>query len=114
MNKETELKPCREAFEAYYTKQFLGVNVGSALDKFESGMYKQADTHFVWLGFHAAWEHKNAIEAQLQAENERLHKILKDAYTYLVINEKHPQYNLEKAVQILQDIEAALQHNEAL
>lgn len=46
----------RKAFEADYTKRYLGVNVGSALDKFESGMYKQADTHFVWLGFQAAYQ----------------------------------------------------------
>lgn len=47
----------REEFEKWYTKKFLGVNPGNALDHHPDDLgYIQLDTHFCWLGWQARAE----------------------------------------------------------
>ncbi len=86
MNKEIELKPCREAFEAW-----AGTHL--PLVKTVSGVYLHHATDMAYKGWQAA-------QAQLQAENAMLREVL----TEIMLNNKH---NTTLARQ-------ALQHNEAL
>jgi len=66
MNKEIELKQCREAFEAMACWHDLTPHPLSAEN------YKDNDVQLMWKGWRDAWDCKNTIEAQLQAENARL------------------------------------------
>jgi hypothetical protein len=95
MNKEIELKPCREAFEAWKTQS-------------ERWEYAAPLT-----AFNAGYQ---AAQAQLQAENERLRGALTDISDYAqrmreADKSLEGQIRFEKITIVAK---AALQHNEAL
>jgi hypothetical protein len=58
MTDPVSLDDCQKAFEAWYTKKFLGVNLGTALEWVNEYGYRQLDTQFCWLGWQAGWEAK--------------------------------------------------------
>jgi hypothetical protein len=99
MNKEIELKPCREAFEVWAGQPFMYSN----LTKSDDGeWYMNNETQNAWCGWQAA-------QAQLQAENERLRSaleaIIKAEGIILTVNPP-----IAQATYIAK---AALQRNEA-
>jgi len=118
MNKEIELKPCREAFEARYQRDITHQR--------EDEGYRNQFIQQDWEGFRAAWEHKTVIEAQLQAENERLRSALevgfwtaeeKDGLLAAFKNNKDKCGTYETLFAVAAFIlrhraKAALQHNE--
>jgi len=92
MNKETELKPCREAFEAWAADYYRMKNFSRDMDY--DGSYIQPINN--------EWEAWQAAQAQLQAENADLkHKLM-----------LHATMLDEKDMEIMK-LKAALQHNEA-
>jgi len=98
MNKEIELKPCREAFKEWAGQPFMYSN----LTKSDDGeWYMCNETQNAWCGWQAA-------QAQLQAENERLRSRLQDALR--IINEEpHLTIAYRETIKLCK---AALQHNE--
>ena len=95
MNKEIELKPCREAFEAWFKE-----SAKSPIDPWHK--------EFAWCVWQASY-------TQLQAENERLQKALEyvDSKAYMLQSmgiEPRVQYEVEK---IRRTIKAAQPNSEA-
>jgi len=96
MNKEIELKPCREAFEAHCKSRGFDNFAITADDAVVAKKYP--DNTYTWNYVEELWLAFRAGEAQLQAENVRLRKAL-EYYAPLTYGSV---------------AKAALQHNEAL
>jgi hypothetical protein len=111
MNKEIELKPCREAFEAWYDAAWWHNHTGS-----EPYFYPtKEDAWIIW----------QAAQAQLQAEVDRLRGAVKGMFdlseiAYETARDNYiPKGDMQRYIKRnqheLQEIaKAALQHNEGI